>query len=101
MQAQKLKNKKYRKLLLKLELDNIINTVLIKNKLLSPHYKYAFLPTDTSDSSTKDPIIGISRIRNICNITGRSRALIKDYRLSRIKFKELAEAGQIPGVKKY
>lgn len=42
----------------------------------------------------------ISKIRNICVLTGRTRALIQDYKLSRLKFKELAEIGYIPGVKK-
>ena len=107
MKAKKLKNIKYRKLLYKTEIDNIINTALIKNKILSPHYKHNYLSLK-NDQSVQNQVkqeqginIGISKIRNICNITGRSRALIKDYRLSRIKFKELAEAGQIPGVKKY
>lgn len=42
----------------------------------------------------------ISKVRNICILTGRTRALIQDYKVSRLKFKELAEIGYIPGVKK-
>ncbi len=40
------------------------------------------------------------RLRNRCSITGRSRAYIRKYGLSRITFRELALAGKIPGVTK-
>lgn len=40
------------------------------------------------------------RIRNRCRITGRPRAYIGKYGLSRITFRELALKGQIPGVVK-
>ena len=40
------------------------------------------------------------RIRNRCNITGRPRAFIRRYGLSRLTFRELALDGKIPGVTK-
>lgn len=40
------------------------------------------------------------RLRNRCTITGRARGYIRLYGLSRIKFRELASQGYIPGVKK-
>jgi len=40
------------------------------------------------------------RQRNRCAITGRPRAYIRRFGLSRIAFRELALAGQIPGVTK-
>jgi len=40
------------------------------------------------------------RLRNRCNITGRPRAYIRKYGLSRITFRELASNGKIPGVTK-
>lgn len=40
------------------------------------------------------------RLRNRCAITGRPRAFIRKFRLSRITFRELAQQGQIPGVTK-
>jgi small subunit ribosomal protein S14 len=43
---------------------------------------------------------GISKIRNICVITGRTRAVVQKYKMSRIQFKQNAEAGLIPGIKK-
>ncbi len=38
------------------------------------------------------------RQRNRCALTGRPRANYRKFKLSRIKFRELASAGQIPGV---
>lgn len=41
-----------------------------------------------------------SKIRNRCVLTGRSRAIIKEWKISRIKFKLLADQGLIPGVRR-
>ncbi len=41
-----------------------------------------------------------TRVRNRCSITGRSRGFIGKYGVSRIKFRELASNGDLPGVKK-
>jgi len=41
-----------------------------------------------------------SRVKNRCAITGRGRGYMGDFGLSRIKFRELANEGKIPGVRK-
>lgn len=40
------------------------------------------------------------RLKNRCKLTGRPRAYIRMFGLSRIKFREMALAGKIPGVTK-
>lgn len=40
------------------------------------------------------------RLRNRCKITGRPRGYSRIFGVSRIKLRELALAGRIPGVKK-
>lgn len=40
------------------------------------------------------------RLRNRCSITGRPRAYLRKYGVSRITFRELASGGKIPGVTK-
>lgn len=40
------------------------------------------------------------RYKNRCAITGRPRGYMRDFGLSRIKFRELANEGKIPGIKK-
>jgi small subunit ribosomal protein S14 len=41
-----------------------------------------------------------TRVNNRCSLTGRSRGYIRRYGISRIKFRELALKGKIPGVRK-
>jgi small subunit ribosomal protein S14 len=40
------------------------------------------------------------RVRNRCGVSGRPRAYIRRYGLSRLTFRELALNGKIPGVTK-
>ncbi len=41
-----------------------------------------------------------TRVNNRCSLTGRSRGYIRKYGVSRIKFRELALDGKIPGIRK-
>ena len=41
-----------------------------------------------------------TRIRNRCELTGRSRAYYRKFKLSRIALRDLALKGEIPGVVK-
>lgn len=40
------------------------------------------------------------RYKNRCSITGRGKGYLRDFGLSRIKFRELANEGKVPGVRK-
>lgn len=42
----------------------------------------------------------ITRIRNRCLFTGRSRGIIKKFKVSRITFRKLAHMGLIPGLRR-
>ncbi|WP_343189889.1 30S ribosomal protein S14 [Buchnera aphidicola] len=53
-------------------------------------FKLQRLPRDSSKC----------RIRNRCYITGRPHAFLRKFGLSRIKFREAAMNGEIPGLKK-
>ena len=41
-----------------------------------------------------------TRIRNLCALTGRSRAVYRKFKISRIKLRELALQGKVPGMRK-
>lgn len=41
-----------------------------------------------------------TRLTNRCQLTGRRRAFMRRFKLSRITFRELASNGMIPGVTK-
>jgi small subunit ribosomal protein S14 len=68
----------------------------IRDPQSSPEDKFAAvetlqkLPRDSSKS----------RIRNRCQITGRSRGVYRKFRLSRHKLREAAMRGEVPGLTK-
>jgi small subunit ribosomal protein S14 len=41
-----------------------------------------------------------TRSHNRCQLTGRSRGVLRKFKISRIMLRELALAGKIPGLKK-
>lgn len=98
MQALIKKNKLIRETYKKLEINYYINSALNKNKLLSPSLIENLKTVLTLKESNPSP--KITKVRNICIVTGRTRAVNNKYKLSRIKFKHYAEAGDIPGIKK-
>ena len=84
-----------------------------RKKLVQKHAaKYAKLKAIANDESKDDTERLIARlklaevprnanptrIRNRCELTGRSRAYYRKFRLSRIMLRELANKGLIPGV---
>jgi small subunit ribosomal protein S14 len=64
-----------------------------KRKKLKEEGKWEELQKLPRDSSP-------TRLNNRCSLTGRSRGYIRKYGISRIKFRELALDGKIPGVRK-
>lgn len=41
-----------------------------------------------------------TRLRNRCQLTGRSRGFLRKFKLSRLCFREMANQGLIPGIVK-
>ncbi|WKA50674.1 30S ribosomal protein S14 [Planococcus liqunii] len=64
-----------------------------RRKELKDNGDYAALAKLPKDSN---PI----RLKNRCSQTGRPRAYLRKFGMSRIAFRNLAHKGQIPGVKK-
>ncbi len=64
--------------------------VRIKLKKEKNFAAIAQLPRDSSPTRSK----------NRCQITGRSHAFLRKFKVSRIMLRELALAGKIPGLKK-
>ncbi len=90
------RDKKRRKLvdkyeLTRIELKNIIKSTSLPIKVRwEANLKLAKLPSDSSKV----------RIRNRCVITGRTRGIYRDFKMSRIVFRQLASNGELPGVRK-
>ena len=62
----------------------------LKLKAEKDYVGLSMLPRDASPT----------RVVNRCEVTGRRRAFLRRFQLSRIAFRELASAGMIPGVTK-
>ena len=90
------KNINRRKLVKKFKNQRLLLKNKIKQKDLSMEERLILqkklneLPRNTS------PI----RIRNRCELTGRTRGVYRKFRLSRIKIRELSMTGALPGVVK-
>ena len=63
---------------------------------LSPEERQAALQALAKLPRNSSPV----RLRTRCIVSGRPRAVYKKFMLSRIAFRELAHAGQLPGVHK-
>ncbi|MBA4063126.1 MAG: 30S ribosomal protein S14 [Isosphaera sp.] len=57
-------------------------------------------PEDQRDKSKLLRPRDIIRIRNRCQLTGRSRAVYRKFGVCRIVFRDMASSGLIPGVRK-
>jgi small subunit ribosomal protein S14 len=62
-------------------------------RTLKKQKNYAALAKLPRDSSP-------TRSHNRCQLTGRSRGVLRKFKVSRIMLRELALAGKIPGLKK-
>ncbi|NP_050098.1 ribosomal protein S14 (mitochondrion) [Dictyostelium discoideum] len=70
--------------------------MLRRNELLDQETRNYFNMKVTSSEKNSS----ISRIKNRCVETGRSRGIISAYRISRLRFREYMKMGLISGVKK-
>jgi small subunit ribosomal protein S14 len=90
------RDKKRRKLFFKYELKRLQLKTIANNQYLPKEIRFtsqvqlAELPKNSSSV----------QIKNRCVITGRPRAVYKLFKISRIKLRELALSGKLPGVRK-
>lgn len=90
------KDNKRRQLFLKLEWQKLQLRAIADNMSLpfEVRYKARLELTDFSRDSS------ITRIRNRCVLTGRSRGVYRFFKISRIKIRELMSHNKLPGLKK-
>jgi small subunit ribosomal protein S14 len=90
---------KYRRSRKLIEMHKEKHTALVK-ELRNPE------ATDEDRMATQKKLARINkrafpvRLRNRCELTGRSRGFYRKFRLSRMKLRELAHRGLLPGVAK-
>ncbi len=73
------------------------------------HFKDIILDMRKSDEERMSAVDALNklpknssrvRLRNRCQLTGRSRGFLRQFKLSRLCFREMASQGLIPGIVK-
>lgn len=89
--------------------DNKIRETYKRFELNKKYYKYIFinqlLETKLRFNSFKQLIhithnASLSKIKNRCIMSGKSKSILRLFKLSRIKFRQLASNGNIIGITK-
>lgn len=75
----------------KLVLKSIINNDNVLEKIRVK----AYIKLQSLDKNTS-----VSRLKNRCVVTNRSRAIYKKFKISRLVFRRLALSGRLAGIKK-
>ena len=73
---------------------NLKNKNMLKDLSIEERFKLQSKLNDLPRNSSK------VRIRNRCELTGRTRGVYRKFGLSRIKIRELSMSGTLPGVVK-
>ena len=74
--------------------QNLKKKIMQKDLSVEERFKIQSKLNDLPRNSSK------IRVRNRCEITGRTRGVYRKFGLSRIKIRELSMAGSLPGVVK-
>jgi|APGre2960657444_1045066.scaffolds.fasta_scaffold11814_3 small subunit ribosomal protein S14 len=85
-----------RKLVFSYELKRRQYKLIIQDLSLSPDIRARAVELLNKLPRSSSP----TRIRNRCTLSGRSRGVLRQWRISRIRFRDLAAQGLIPGVSK-
>ena len=90
------RNKKRRRLVAKNAARRAAMKEVARNRELAPEERFAAYLKLAKLPRNSSPV----RVRNRCELTGRPRGYYRKLRISRIGLRELASAGQIPGMVK-
>ena len=77
-----------------------ISRKLLKACMVDQHLPYSLRQQAAHILSQQSRDASQTRIRNRCVLTGRSRGILRDFRLSRLQFREMAAQGLLPGIRR-
>jgi small subunit ribosomal protein S14 len=93
------KDKHTRNNFLASEKNRIYSKLLFSNSSFNPKSKW-LLFLKLTNKSYFGSRASISRIKNYCLLSGRSRSIYRRFKISRILLREKASCGDLPGMKK-
>lgn len=93
--SQVARQKKRTKLVAQFGAKRIELKKIISSPRTSPEEKFTAMRTldELPRNSSR------SRLKSRCSMSGRARAFMRDFGLCRIKFREMAQQGYLPGVR--
>ncbi len=91
------KNIKQRYLFKNLEKKRLVLKIISKNLNIQKNLRYKIQQKWFFFNQNSS----ITRIKNICVLTGRSKSVYRLFKISRIQLRKLASEGLLPGVSKY
>lgn len=91
------KNIKQRYLFKNLEKNRLILKILLKNLNIKTNLRWKIQQKIIFFNQQSS----ITRIKNICILTGRSRSIYRLFKISRIQLRKLISEGLLPGTSKY
>ncbi len=97
MQKKIKKNIKQRYLFKNLEKKRLVLKIISKNLNIQKNLRYKIQQKWFFFNQNSS----ITRIKNICVLTGRSKSVYRLFKISRIQLRKLASEGLLPGVSKY
>nr|YP_010395025.1 ribosomal protein S14 [Phytopythium vexans]YP_010395067.1 ribosomal protein S14 [Phytopythium vexans]DAZ89462.1 TPA_asm: ribosomal protein S14 [Phytopythium vexans]DAZ89504.1 TPA_asm: ribosomal protein S14 [Phytopythium vexans] len=97
MQKKIKKNIKQRYLFKNLEKKRLILKIISKNLNIQKDLRYKIQQKWFFFNQNSS----ITRIKNICILTGRSKSIYRLFKISRIQLRKLTSEGFLPGVSKY
>nr|YP_008802554.1 ribosomal protein S14 [Monomastix sp. OKE-1]AGZ90207.1 ribosomal protein S14 [Monomastix sp. OKE-1] len=90
------RDKKRRNLFKKYELQRVLYKSIIHDLSIEKKYRLESILKINSLPRNSSTV----RLKNRCILTGRGKAVLSTFKLSRISFRELARKGMLPGVSK-
>lgn len=97
MQKKIKKNIRQRYLFQDLEKNRLAIKILSKNLFISKDIRMNI----QEDLDNFKQNSSLTRIKNICVLTGRSRSVYRFFKISRLQLRKLASTGYLPGVSKF
>jgi len=91
------KDSKHRQQFEKIEIAQIMLRTLLQAQILGTNHRLCLTKELHFRTAKKSSRV---KIKNRCILTGRAKSIYRFCKLSRIKFKELASQGYIPGIRK-